>query len=467
MKVAIIGSGYVGLTTGAVLAYLGHQVTLLDTDAAKVQKLQNGIVPFHEPGLAEIMQNVQLRCIDDWNQYDAAAQIVIIAVGTPGKPSGAVDLTAVESAAKCLGERISCTAPPLIVVKSTVPVGTAARIKGIVEQEARTRGCASDIEVVSNPEFLREGQALADWFYPDRVVIGAQGQRAYEKMRELYRPILQRTFQPPAGILPPGDQELPVFIATTNANAELIKYAANTFLAMKISFINEFAQVAEKAGADICEVARAIGLDKRIGHHFLRAGIGWGGSCFGKDTRAILHTGEEYGCEMKLVRAAIEVNQKQRETVIEKLQSILQTLRGKTVGILGLAFKPNTDDVREAPSLEMIRTLSDLGAHVKAFDPAAVEACQSLFPELAVEYCTSADSLFEDCHAVVLATEWPMFCHLRFQELARKMISPVLIDGRNALDGVRLREAGFIYAGIGRGAEKWGREFSLPAEQVL
>ncbi|WP_232696566.1 UDP-glucose dehydrogenase family protein [Brevibacillus daliensis] len=455
----IVGSGYVGLTTGAVLAYLGHEVTLLDIDTRKVDNLQRGTLPFYEPGLSEILQDVKLNYISTWHQFDQTTDIVMIAVGTLSKTDGDVDMAAVDAVAQSLGEQIHSQFNGIIVMKSTVPVGTAASVKGRVERGLDARGIKKEVEVASNPEFLREGQALFDSFYPERIVVGTTSKQAQAILHDLYLPILQQTMQVPTVLDRPSNDIYPVFINTTSVNAELIKYTANSFLAMKISFINEFANVAEKVGADIREVAYAIGLDKRIGPQFLQAGIGWGGSCFGKDMRAIQHLAKEYGCEMSMIQATIDVNNRQREIVIKKLQETLHILRGKTIGILGLSFKPNTDDIRESPSLDILRKLLDLGACIKVYDPLAMQVCQSRFPELTVEYCENVETLFNGCHAVVLVTDWQEFRGLDYPELTRKMVKPIFIDARNVLTNEQINEAKLMYVGMGRGGLKWVKEF--------
>ncbi|WMJ18413.1 UDP-glucose/GDP-mannose dehydrogenase family protein [Geobacillus proteiniphilus] len=375
----------------------------------------------------------------------------MIAVGTPNKGNGDVDLSYVETVAKSIGEKLDEKSNPIIVNKSTVPIGSARRVKSIIEDELKKRNILKEIDVASNPEFLREGEALFDTFYPDRIVIGTESERAKNSLLNLYQPILEQTFTPPRAVKRPEGFPLPSVITTSPTSAELIKYAANSFLAMKISFINEFAGLAELVGADITEVAKGIGLDKRIGSRFLNAGIGWGGSCFGKDTAAILHTASQYNYEMPLVEATVKTNYKQRELVIRKLQSELKVLRGATIGILGLAFKPNTDDLRDAPSLDIIRGLIELGANVKVFDPVAMENCKKQYPDINVIYTESVEELFEGCDGIVLVTEWEEFLHLPYQNLAERMKKKLIVDGRNVLDKELLKKSGIIYRGIGRG----------------
>ncbi|QHT59914.1 UDP-glucose/GDP-mannose dehydrogenase family protein [Paenibacillus lycopersici] len=453
MRVLIVGSGYVGLTTGSALAYLGHEITLLDIDADRIMRLKDGEVPIHEKGLNELLSEARhnMNFISTWNDFDSSADIVIIAVGTPNKGNGDVDLTYVEVVAKSIGERLNPDSETIIINKSTVPIGSARRVKTIIEQELKKRNIVKSIDVASNPEFLREGEALFDTLYPDRIVIGTESQSATNRLLNLYKPLLEQSFIPPISIKRPEGLPLPSIITTSPTSAELIKYAANSFLAMKISFINEFAGLAELVGADIKEVTKGIGQDSRIGSRFLNAGIGWGGSCFGKDTAAIMYTANQYNFEMPLVHATIKTNYKQRESIIRKLQSELKVLRGSTIGVLGLAFKPNTDDLRDAPSIDIIRGLLELGANVKVFDPVAMNNCKKQYPNLNVVYTQSADEIFEDSHGVVLITEWEEFLHLPYLKLANQMKNKLIIDGRNVLDKELMLKCGVSYKGIGRG----------------
>lgn len=453
MNITIIGSGYVGLTTGVALAYIGHQVTLLDIDANKIQRLQNGDIPIYEPGLKELLEATKsnISFISTWEQFDPTSEVVVIAVGTPMKDNGDADLSYIEAVAKSLSERLIEEQQPIIVNKSTVPIGTAQYVKNIIEQQEKKKGLKLDIQVASNPEFLREGVALVDTFYPDRIVIGADNEEAGKRLEEMYQGILKKTFAPHPSIPEPHDAALPALLITNTTSSELIKYAANSFLAMKISFINEFANLAEKVGADITEVAKGIGLDKRIGSRFLNAGIGWGGSCFPKDVLAISQTAEQYGFEMSMLKSTIEINDRQREWVIKKLQQTLRTLRGKTVGILGLSFKPDTDDLRNAPSIDIINRLLDLGADVKAYDPIAMDNFKKQYLNDTIQYAEKAEDIFDEAHAVVLVTEWNEFKRLPFEELGDQMKEKIIIDGRNVLNSEELNKAGYQYIGVGRG----------------
>jgi len=447
VNVAILGTGYVGLTTGACLAYLGHQVTCVDPVAEKIGALQRGEVPFHEPFLEELLVQARpnLKFTMDYSEAIPDAQVVFIAVGTPPGVGGAPDLRYLQAAAEGVGERLGPHFT-VIVNKSTVPIGSGNWVGALVRDTAERRGHGKDcFAVASNPEFLREGSALLDSLYPDRVVIGADDPRTAEVLYTLYRPILDQTFQPPT-FLPRPDRVGGVpLISTDLASAELIKYAANAFLALKISYINEIGQLAEKVGADIAHVARGIGLDARIGTRFLQAGIGWGGSCFGKDTAALISTASEYGLDMAIVKSARQVNQHQRERVVEKLLGELKLLKGRTVGLLGLAFKPHTDDLREAPALDVARHLLERGARVKVHDPVAMDRFKKEHAKLDVTLASDAYDVARGADALVLITEWPQYLELNWESLASGMRHPILLDTRHVLDRTRVTRAGFRY----------------------
>ncbi|MDP5276526.1 UDP-glucose dehydrogenase family protein [Chengkuizengella axinellae] len=454
MKVVMIGSGYVGLTTGVALSYIGHEVSIIDIDVKKIDKLKNRIPPFHEQGLEQLLQETSssMSFYDHWEGINLDVDIIILAVGTPSKSNNEADLSYVEDAARQIGNKLTRNMNPLIVNKSTVPIGAADKVKQIIMQTCTAKGFVSHIQVASNPEFLREGEALYDSFYPDRIIVGVDSDFARNQLYSLYQPILERTFKPLSVLPKARNATLPPFISTSPNSAELIKYAANSFLAMKISFINEFANLAEQVGADITEVARGIGLDERIGTRFLNAGIGWGGSCFGKDTRAIIQTGKQYGSEMSIVQTVVQTNDKQRELVVKKLQNYLKVLRGKTIGILGLAFKPNTDDIRDAPSIDIIQRLIDLGVYVQVYDPLAMEQCKLSHPSLDIHYTETAEEVFNQAHAIILVTEWEEFRTLSYQHLVQRMRNNLVIDGRNFLNGEIITEYGYTYSGIGKGS---------------
>ena len=451
VNVTIIGTGYVGLTTGTALAYLGHRVTCVDKQERVVEALGRGEPTIHEAGLAELLQAVSgsISFRTDIPPL-AGTGVVMIAVGTPSKENGDADMRYVDAAAKDVADLIQEGARLVVVNKSTVPVGSARHVEGIIKRCLEARGVTAAVHVASNPEFLAEGKAVHDTFYPDRIVIGAEDPFAVGRLRELYHPILEQTFDPPPGTPRPERYELPPLITTSATSAELTKYAANAFLATKISFINEFSQLAEMVGADITEVARAIGLDQRIGPRFLHAGIGWGGSCFGKDTAAVLALAASYDYTMPIVRSAIEVNRRQRLFIVEKLQQHLKVLRGTTIGLLGLAFKGNTDDLRDSPALTLVEQLADRGAVVRGYDPVAMDNARRLYPELPVEYCQDAECLAIGCDALVLVTDWPEFRQLDLAALRRRMRGTLLLDARNYLQPHAVRAAGLDYVGVGR-----------------
>jgi UDPglucose 6-dehydrogenase len=454
MNVSIVGAGYVGITTGVALAYLGHQVTLLDADESRVEMLRRGKFPIHEPHLEEIAALAQSRLsyTDDPAEAHAGADVIFIAVGTPPQPDGNPNLAYLEAAALAVGEHLG-EKFTVVVNKSTVPIGCGNWVESLV-REAFEKGNGKRpkgrFSVASNPEFLREGSALHDSFYPDRVVIGSDDPRALDCLYGLYKPVVEQTFPAP-GLLPRPESLGAVPLITTNlASAELIKYAANAFLALKISFVNEIAQLAEKAGADITQIGKGIGLDARIGTRFLQAGIGWGGSCFGKDTAALIATGREYGLTMPIVQAAREVNYRQRDRVLEKLLGELKILKGRTIGLLGLAFKPDTDDLRDAPALDIARRLIERGAKVRAHDPVALERARREYAGSSICFADSIDLLTMEADALVLVTEWSEYRDLPWQRLADQMRTPFIVDGRNFLDQKTLESAGFRYVGMGR-----------------
>lgn len=452
MRVAIIGTGYVGLTTGVALAYLGHEVTGVDKDQAKLECLLQRRSPIHESGLAELMvlAGPRLRFTDRQKEAVLEAEVIIIAVGTPSRPDGNADTTSVEEAAREVAEAMADGRTYTVVIKSTVPIGTNRRAANIIHRVLRERGIAPKVLIASNPEFLREGQALHDFLYPDRIVVGAEDAEAVDVLRRLYRPVLEQTFDSPEFLSRPRNFPLPPLVTTDPISAEMIKYAANAFLALKISFINEIAGLCEKLGADVTEVARGIGLDPRIGPQFLRAGLGWGGSCFPKDTAALLAMAREHGYEMPILAAARDVNFRQRLRAVEKLQEALKGVRGRVIGVLGLAFKPGTDDVRESPALDVIRILCKRGAHVRAHDPVALENARRALDGLEVEFFADPYALAAGAEALILVTDWPEYRHLDLKRMAQAMRTPVLLDGRNVFDPSEARRAGFLYLGMGR-----------------
>ena len=463
MRVCVIGTGYVGLVTGVCLAHIGHHVICIDNNEEKVKLMKAGQSPIYEPGLSELMQachqSGNLEFSSDLAAGVAHGEILFIAVGTPPLPTGESDTRYVEAVARGIGSHLD-GGYKVIVNKSTVPIGSGDWVRmivldGVAERqksletaggisvEQATAAAGAEFDVVSNPEFLREGSAIYDTFNPDRIVLGSNNEKAIAMMKELYAPIVERQVAENKS-LPP----VPV-VETDISSAEMVKYASNSFLATKISFINEIANICDRVGADVTQVARGIGLDSRIGDKFLQAGIGWGGSCFPKDVSALIHTAEDYGYEAQLLKAAVSVNQRQRLIAVEKLQQELKILKGKTVGLLGLTFKPDTDDMRDAPALNLIEQLSRLGAKVKGYDPIISASGMSHgISNVIVE--SDPERLADGCDALVLVTDWEQFRKLDYNQMANLMNHPVMIDGRNFLDRKVLESAGFRYVGIGR-----------------
>ncbi|MGJ3251596.1 MAG: UDP-glucose dehydrogenase family protein [Elainellaceae cyanobacterium] len=461
MRVCVIGTGYVGLVTGVCLAHIGHEVICVDNNEQKVKLMQSGQSPIFEPGLSELMQqaiaNQRIQFTSDLGAGVAHGEILFIAVGTPALPTGESDTRYVEAVAKGIGLHLN-GGYKVIVNKSTVPIGSGDWVRmivldGVAERqktlvpagggEMPVGEITADFDVVSNPEFLREGSAVYDTFNPDRIVLGSNNPKAIAMMKELYAPIVSREFAEDS-----SRPSVPV-VVTDLSSAEMVKYASNSFLATKISFINEVANICDRVGADVTQVAKGIGLDSRIGNKFLQAGIGWGGSCFPKDVSALIHTADDYGYEAKLLKSAVDVNQRQRLITVEKLQQVLKILKGKTVGLLGLTFKPDTDDMRDAPALDLIEQLNRLGAKVKAYDPIVSQTgMRHGLSHVQVE--TDPERLADGCDALVLVTDWKQFNDLDYRKMGQLMNNMVMIDGRNFLDRDALQEAGFLYVGIGR-----------------
>jgi UDPglucose 6-dehydrogenase len=432
MHIAVIGSGYVGLVTGTCFAEFGVDVSCVDVDAAKVARLSRGEATIYEPGLEQLIQkNLQagrLQFTTDLKSAVRPATVVFLAVGTPPKEDGSADLSFVENAAREVAQNINSYT--VVVMKSTVPVGTGKRLVKLMKENLRG---SVPFSVVSNPEFLREGAAISDFMRPDRVVIGSNDERATEIMRELYRPLYLI--------------ETP-FVITSVAGAELIKYAANAFLATKISFINEVANLCEKVGCDVHEVARAIGMDRRIGGKFLHAGPGFGGSCFPKDTRALAVIGRQFNSPMKIVDAVIEVNDHQRMSMLPKIENLAEGVAGKRIAVFGLSFKPETDDMRDAPSIDIVRGLVERGATVVAYDPVAQHEAAKILPE--IEYADDEYAAAKDADALVFITEWNQFRALDMERIRGVMKTPRIADLRNIYEPADMREMGFKYVGVGR-----------------
>lgn len=434
MKLAFIGTGYVGLVTGTCMAELGHTVICVDIDKKKIAGLKKGIMPIYELGLEELVEkNVKegrLSFSASVAEGIRAADVVFSAVGTPeDKKTGKADLQYVFSVAETFGKNLN--GYKILVNKSTVPVGTADKVRDIVTHASQGK---HEFDIVSNPEFLREGAAIKDFLNPDRVVVGVASDRAKEMMEKIYRPIAR------AG--------RPVMV-TDVRSAELIKYAANAFLATKITFINEIANFCEKAGANVKEVAKGMGADSRIGSRFLYAGIGYGGSCFPKDVQALMQTGKEYGTKFSIVEAADKVNDVQKLRPLELLKRQYKSLKGKTIAVWGLSFKPRTDDVREAPALYVIEGLLKAGAKVQAFDPVAMKSFKMMFPDKRVRYVENAYDAVEKADALLVMTEWDEFRTVEYPELAARMRTRVIVDGRNIFERKEAETEGFVYFGIG------------------
>jgi len=436
MNICVIGAGYVGLVTGACFAEFGVHVVIAEKDAEKVDALGRGEIPIYEPGLASLvernMREGRLAFTTDTAEAVRGALVVFIAVQTPPQQDGSTDLSAVDAVASEIGQALN--GYKVIITKSTVPVGTSYRVRDRIRAVAGQGGSEPSFSVASNPEFLREGAAIGDLMRPDRVVIGADDETALAIMQDLYRPLFLN--------------ETP-FVITNIATAELTKYAANAFLATKISFVNELANLCERIGGDVQAIARGIGLDGRIGKKFLHAGPGFGGSCFPKDTRSAAHFARQAGEQLEIVEAVIRVNEQQRVRMVRKIQDAVGgELAGKTVGILGLSFKPETDDVRDAPALDIIRGLQAGGASVRAFDPVAMRAAAALLPD--VSFCKDAYEACEDADAAVIVTEWNPFRMLDLARLRAKLKQPVLVDLRNVYEPESLHKAGFEYHSVGR-----------------
>jgi UDPglucose 6-dehydrogenase len=432
MRIAMIGVGYVGLVSGACFSEFGVEVACVDKDAGKIERLKRGEIPIYEPGLDDMVKkNTQagrLTFTTDLKPAVAGADAVFIAVGTPSRRGdGHADLSYVYAAAAEIANAM--TDYTVVVTKSTVPVGTGREVLRIIRENRP----GAEFDVASNPEFLREGSAINDFMRPDRVVIGTDSDRAADVLRELYRPLYLL--------------ETPI-VFTTLETAEMIKYAANTFLATKITFINEIANLCDEVDADVHDVARAMGLDGRIGKKFLHPGPGFGGSCFPKDTASLVHFSRGFGVEQRVVAAVCEANQRQPERMVDKIERMAGGLDGKVVGVLGLSFKPNTDDVRESPAIEVIRGLQDRGAQVRCFDPQAMENARRELK--GVVFCRDPYEVAEGSHALVLATEWNEFRKLDLEQIRARLSAPVLVDLRNVYEPEDLRRAGFRYAGVGR-----------------
>ncbi|WDH83793.1 UDP-glucose dehydrogenase family protein [Paenibacillus urinalis] len=429
MNISVIGTGYVGLVSGVCFSDMGNQVICVDNNPAKVEMLEGGEVPIYEPGLKELIDKnkaaERLSFTFDTQTAVQASDLIILAVGTPSLPNGEANLQYIEQAAREVA--LAMNGRKIVATKSTVPVGTNERIKHIISEYSQ-----HPFSIASLPEFLREGTAIWDTMNPDRIVIGSEDQETADTLSALHAPLTDN------------------IITTDIRSAEMIKYASNAFLATKISFINEIANICEKVGADVTRVAEGMGYDRRIGSSFLKAGIGYGGSCFPKDTQALIQIAGNVDYEFKLLKSVVEVNKDQRFNIIHKLQLALGSLTGKRIGIWGLAFKPSTDDIRDAPAIEIIQELVRAGASVYAYDPVATENFRREVDSDSIYWCDDAQSAAKDSDALCLLTEWQEFGEVDLTELARSMNRPILIDGRNVYDPEKVKEASFIYYSVGR-----------------
>src|SRR3989344_5504693 len=429
MKIAVIGTGYVGLVAGTCLADLGNDGICVDIDEQKIGQLKKGILPIYEPGLGDLLKRnlseKRIQFTTDGDEAIRKSEIIFIAVATPTGKSYEADLSIVEAVAKQIGKNLN--GYKVIVIKSTVPVGTTSRVKEIIKAISKNK----DFDVVSNPEFLREGEAVNDFTFPDRVVIGVENGNARQIMEKLYAGIA-RTNHP--------------ILFTDIRSAEIIKYASNAMLATRISFMNEIANLCEKVGADVKEVARGIGLDARIGPRFLQAGAGYGGSCFPKDVKALIHTMKGNGVQGKILEAVEAVNEAQKASIVPKLKKLVPDLKGKKIALWGLAFKPKTDDMREATSLVLIHQLQKEGAKINAFDPEATRTAKKIFKDVA--YFEDPYETVKDCEALIIVTEWNTFRDLDKEKIRRLLAKPNIVDGRNVYDPKEMKELGFNYIGI-------------------
>ncbi len=452
MRISILGCGYVGLVTGACLSEMGHEVVCTDNDAGKIETLNRGALPIYEPGLDEIVVRnraaERLRFTADLGDAVRFGDAIFICVGTPPMEDGDADLSSMDSSARLIAAEARSS--KLVIEKSTVPMQTGQKLKRALAIYGRNSGCS--FSVASNPEFLCEGTAVGDFLHPDRIVIGVEDKRTEAQLREIYRPLVEQSIACPIhnGNCPP--KPAPRLVVTSINSAELIKHACNSFLAVKISYANLIADICENMGADVDEVVQAMGLDPRIGPQFLRPGLGFGGFCLPKDVQAFIRLGEKAGADVSLLRDAECINKKRIDSFLAKARHALWTMKDKRIGILGLAFKPGTDDIRFAPALELIRKLLLEHARLQVHDPQAMERMKPIFPSL--DYCADPYAAAENAEALMIVTEWPEFKKLDWERIKHSMLRPLILDGRNLLNGDEMAALGFEYQGVGKPMEE-------------
>jgi UDPglucose 6-dehydrogenase len=448
VRLAVVGCGYVGLVTGSCLGEAGHEVIATDNDSARIKMLNSGRLPIYEPGLDRVMESAtaagRLQFTSDCAQAARAADAIFICVGTPPLESGEADLSAIDNVARQIAS--ASRSPKLVIEKSTVPAQTGEQLRHALQVYGRTNGAT--FRVASNPEFLREGTAVADFFHPDRIVVGVEDAESERQLREIYQPFLEGRFhcpvhEPKCPVVP-----APVFLVTTIASAELIKHASNSFLGLKISYANLIADLCERLGGNVEEVTRAMGLDPRIGPHFLNAGLGFGGFCLPKDIQAFIRLAEKHGVESSLLREVEAVNKRRIEQFVEKVRRALWVVKEKTVGVLGLAFKPNTDDIRFAPAIDVVRRLIAEGARLRVSDPVAMERARSVLK--GVDFVEDPYEVARGADALLLLTEWREYRELDWKRIHKEMGRPLLLDGRNMLAPAKMKELGFEYHSFGR-----------------
>jgi UDPglucose 6-dehydrogenase len=448
LKISVIGAGYVGLVTGGCLAGLGHEVICTDSDAEKLKTLNSGKLPIYEPGLdaviAEARKEGRLSFRVNSSETIQASEAIFICVGTPPLPNGSADLSAIDHVARAIATE--SREPKLVIEKSTVPAQTGQELKRALTVYGRKSGIT--FRVASNPEFLREGTAVEDFLHPDRIVVGVEDETAERQLKDIYRPLLERKFKCPVHAPACPDLPYPAWLVTTINSAELIKHASNSFLAVKISYANMVADLAERLGADIGEVVRAVGMDPRIGTSFFRPGLGFGGFCLPKDLQAFVHLAEKSGVDFSMLKEAEKINKKRIDHFVEKIRRALWVVKGKPIGVLGLAFKPNTDDIRFAPAIDLIQALLAEGASIRAYDPEAMEKAQALLPQ--IQFGKTAYDAADGAEALLIATEWEQFRKLDWDRIRDSMTRPLILDGRNLLTAADMKSRGFEYYSMGR-----------------